>query len=98
MVFLTLQRKFSEALCIMCLVSKKLTQLRFHGSQALIQFTDNWRDLSPLFRKRREVLLMNICNVAEMMVSFATCSCIYVSITLDVHQSVYFYEGYLLRG
>ncbi|XP_052131205.1 DNA-dependent protein kinase catalytic subunit isoform X2 [Frankliniella occidentalis] len=66
----TLSSRFSEELSIICLMKKKFPQSRFYGSKTLSKFVDEWSELNPLFRKRREVMLLGIHSITDAMAFF----------------------------
>ncbi|XP_034245330.1 DNA-dependent protein kinase catalytic subunit-like [Thrips palmi] len=70
-----LQENFCETLSILFLLKKQYVKSQFFGSKALSKFIDDWNDLNPLFRKRRETLLMSLQNIAEVMVFFSEGEC-----------------------
>ncbi|KAJ1521117.1 hypothetical protein ONE63_002819 [Megalurothrips usitatus] len=63
-----LKSRFSDVLSIICMMKKNFPQARFFGSKTLSEFIGCWTELSPLFRRRREVILMDIHKIAEVMV------------------------------
>ncbi|KAK3917413.1 DNA-dependent protein kinase catalytic subunit [Frankliniella fusca] len=62
-----LSTRFSEELSIICLEKKKFPQSRFYGSKSLSKFVDEWSELNPLFRKRREIMLLSINSITDVM-------------------------------
>lgn len=66
-----LQGIFCETMSVLFLLKQQFVKSQFFGSKALSKFIDDWNDLNPLFRKRRETLLMSVQNIAEVMGFFS---------------------------